>query len=446
MASTTSIVYASETGNAEELAYSIYDETRNCTNHNVNILKINELSVQDLQSYHQIIFIVSTAGDGEVPTMMRGFWNVLLRKSTPVNLLSGVRFAVFGLGDTSYEKFNAAARKLFVRLKQIGATPITELGLGDDQAKYGYYSAFNPWKKKLYEVLEMEFSESQSLDSESSNYLVSYLNENDYEITVKNRLGLKGRFQAKVTMNQRLTEINWNQDVRLIGLEIIPERSDLSTNEDVISKNNLLYQPGDVAVIYYRNNTEIVERALKIFKRFDSTLHDDSRLLISTQNNYQRSSRLICRELKCSLRELLTNELDIGAIPHRSYFAALSRFAIDDEERAKLLELASPEGTDLYFDYCLREKRNYIEILEEFHSLRGIPLTKFLEMIPRIPPREYSIASSPLKHPLQVSDDKYGNTCNNHSSITLYRWNFVSQWQVIGLHTAVNGKDFARHF
>jgi sulfite reductase alpha subunit-like flavoprotein len=56
-----------------------------------------------------------------------------------VDWLRGVRFAVFGLGDSSYAKYNAVARRLWVRLQQLGASPLLpQPGLGDDQEQLGY--------------------------------------------------------------------------------------------------------------------------------------------------------------------------------------------------------------------------------------------------------------------------------------------------------------------
>ena len=66
------------------------------------------------------------------------------------------------------------------------------------------------------------------------------------------------------------------------------------------------------------------------------------------------------------------------------------------------MELSSAIGTDLYFDYCIREKRTYIDILEDFPTALP-PLERLLEMIPILSPRLYSIASSAKKYPDEVS-------------------------------------------
>lgn len=37
--------------------------------------------------------------------LMQNFWRFLMRKSLPSDSLSNTRFAVFGLGDSSYAKY-----------------------------------------------------------------------------------------------------------------------------------------------------------------------------------------------------------------------------------------------------------------------------------------------------------------------------------------------------
>lgn len=45
-------------------------------------------------------------------------------RGLPGDLLKGMRFAVFGLGDSGYTKYNATARKLHARLLQLGASEL----------------------------------------------------------------------------------------------------------------------------------------------------------------------------------------------------------------------------------------------------------------------------------------------------------------------------------
>lgn len=117
---------------------------------------------------------------------------------------------------------------------------------------------------------------------------------------------------------------------------------------------------------------------------------------ISFQGSTDTARKTRISSTKCTLFDLFTKVLDVGAIPTRSFFEEMAAFATIGEEKEKLLELSSGEGTDLYWDYCVRERRNYVEVLEDFRSVRP-PLAKLLEHIPVVRPRQYSIASSPLE-------------------------------------------------
>ena len=54
---------------------------------------------------------------------MRNFWRFLLRRSLPADSLKHTRVAVFGLGDSSYPKFNLDAKKLARRLLEMSNIP-----------------------------------------------------------------------------------------------------------------------------------------------------------------------------------------------------------------------------------------------------------------------------------------------------------------------------------
>ena len=155
-------LYATETGGAQDAANKIARRCRNlnfeCRNINVRdypLVRIvshllsdvrqNPISLSDngnVQSdlIHEtlIIFIVSTTGSGQEPRSMTTLWNMLLRSDLPDDILEDLHFAVFGLGDSSYEKFCWPAKKLSRRLVGLGATQICHRGEGDDQHHFGF--------------------------------------------------------------------------------------------------------------------------------------------------------------------------------------------------------------------------------------------------------------------------------------------------------------------
>ena len=112
-------------------------------------LPLDEYDVTQLPHERCVVFVASTTGEGVVPDNMRSFWRFLLRKDLPPGSLSAMRHACFGLGDSSYPKFNFAAKRLHRRLLQLGSTALLELGLADDQDDLGIDQALAPWLAAL---------------------------------------------------------------------------------------------------------------------------------------------------------------------------------------------------------------------------------------------------------------------------------------------------------
>ena len=81
-----------------------------------------------------------------------------------------MRVGVFGLGDSSYDKYNAAGRRLMMRCKQLGASEFVPLGLGDDQHEHGFFTGLRKWMKQLTVAL-----------GEDGNLLDGYSNSIEWE-------------------------------------------------------------------------------------------------------------------------------------------------------------------------------------------------------------------------------------------------------------------------
>ncbi|KIY95289.1 hypothetical protein MNEG_12672 [Monoraphidium neglectum] len=127
------------------------------------VLAMDAFPVAALPAEPAVVFVASTTGQarpgfpGDPPDNMRRFWRFLLRKSLAADSLAATRYAVFGLGDSGYVKFNSAAKKLDRRLAALGAIPLLERGLGDDQHSGGYDAALDPWLQQLWPALRAAF-------------------------------------------------------------------------------------------------------------------------------------------------------------------------------------------------------------------------------------------------------------------------------------------------
>lgn len=102
-----------------------------------------------------------------------------------------------------------------------------------------------------------------------------------------------------------------------------------------------------------------------------------------------------------SAHELFEVYLAVLGAPSRYFFRIMARFAEDPLERERIEELASPEYHDDFDRYCSREQRTFVEVLEDFPSVR-LSLELFVELVPRLQARQFSIASSRLAHPQEL--------------------------------------------
>ncbi|RQM16716.1 hypothetical protein DD237_001762 [Peronospora effusa] len=422
------VLYGSETGTAQDVAEFVQQLAFNRHLLDTQIFSMDAFPVsQLLPQCSTVIFIVSTTGDGEAPENMRNSWRCLLQKKLGTQWMVGVRFAVFGLGDSSYAKYNAVARRLQGRLLQLGASELIERGLGDDQHAYGYFGALNPWLEKLWAaVLQLyPLPEGQIVDDSPKpiepRYSVTIHGNREMEVDVakvltprtdasnfyappRTSVGReKGIYWARVVENKRITAEDWEQDVRHLEFDI---DSDSSAGDPA----EVPFRAGDIAVVYPENVTG-VDDMLKYVK-----LDGDTVISISAGDG----SKQLDLPSPITLYDLFTKFLAILETPRRSFFEKLSLFATNDEEtsqcasnpdfllmfifvtkKEKLEELASAEGVDLLYDYCIREKKTYVEVLTDFPSVK-VPLTILLQLVPRQQPRSYSISSSALLHPGRV--------------------------------------------
>ncbi|GLE06287.1 hypothetical protein PINS_up015534 [Pythium insidiosum] len=182
---------------------------------------------------------------------------------------------------------------------------------------------------------------------------------------------------ARLVENRRLTAADWTQDVRHLTF--------------ALDGSAIEYPAGAIAVIYPENTHGIDELLAYV------GVNGDAVVSITSADGSPQTDL----PSPTTIRQLFTKYLDIQGTPRRSFFERLSLYASDDEEKEKLVEIASPEGVDLLYDYCIREKKTYVEVLLDFPSVR-VPLDVLVQIIPRLQPRSYSISSSSLAFPGQV--------------------------------------------
>ncbi|CAN0379483.1 NADPH-dependent diflavin oxidoreductase 1 [Lampetra fluviatilis] len=401
------VLYGSQGGTAQDVAEQLWGDARR-RRFDCRLAALDDYAVAGLVYEPLVVFVCSTTGDGDPPDNMKTFWRFIFRKALPANSLAHTWFAVLGLGDSSYAKFNFVAKKLHKRLLQLGGRPLASPGLADDQHELGADAVVDPWVAALWSDVLREFP---LLDGEEAiaddarlppRYRVDFVEpsgearaDGDTPADGDTRTGgsppdgVAGAapsplrpFPARVIANERVTSAGHFQDVRLIRLDV--------------AGSGLRFRAGDVAMIQPPSPGEAVA-AVCCLLRLDPERH-----FYVTANHPGLPAPPL--PSPCSVRWLLERRLCVTAVPRRSAFRALARLAAPGSaERERLAELSAAAGLDDLYAYCQRPRRTTLEVLQDFpETAARLSLDDLLDLVPPIQPRAFSIANSPQAHPDEV--------------------------------------------
>lgn len=388
------VVYGSETGNAYALAELLTARLDRFSNVKCKLRCINDLGEPtDLSKMEMVIFICSTTGQGELPRNTKNFWRKLLRKKLSEKLLENLHFSAFGLGDSSYPRYQWAIRKIHKRLLQLGAKEFFARGEGDEMSPDGVDAMFEHWANLLIEKLAAEWDVGEETDLKTlmapRHKLVIKCDLEKVSNTPRRIYSTESDEnepnKGTISSNSRMTAKDHFQDVRYFAL-----------ND---SSQKLVYEPGDVVALYPENDPEDVEALLTAqgwsdIADFPCYIEDTDGDIYHFENGSASS---------LTLRSLLTFNLDIMSIPKRTFFSLAWHFSENHErEREKLLELSTLEGLEDLHDYANRPRRSILEVIAEFGSLK-IPTEYLLDLIPPIRPRLFSIASRENAQTIELS-------------------------------------------
>lgn len=146
------LLYGTETGNSEMLCEDIEIElgdTWDCALTNLSDADPHALEVE---AFH--IFVTSTYGNGDLPTTAVAFYDRLVEQKPD---LSGLRFAIFGLGDMVFEAtFAHGSERLLEQLLACGATQVGTRGIHDASTTLPPEDIAMPWVHEILGLVQAQ--------------------------------------------------------------------------------------------------------------------------------------------------------------------------------------------------------------------------------------------------------------------------------------------------
>ncbi len=137
---TITLISASQTGNARRVAEALRDDLL-AAKLNVKLVNAGDYKFKQIAAEKLLVVVTSTQGEGE-PPKKRSHCISSCSKKAPK--LDGTAFAVFGLGDTSYEFFCQSGKDFDNKLAELGAERL----LDRVDADVEYQAAAAEWRAR----------------------------------------------------------------------------------------------------------------------------------------------------------------------------------------------------------------------------------------------------------------------------------------------------------
>jgi len=333
------VLYATQGGTSERLAKKMVKELK-AQGHAPELASLDTYTTAALAEQRHALVLASTYGEGDPPDGTQAFFESLSLLSAP--RLDTLRFAVFALGDTSYEHFCKFGADLDARLYALGGSRLLErvdCGVEVD-------APFDQWKSAVVSRL----SDGPAVEAASAvvNEPVAkvhvHTRENPYHAEVIERRPLTQEVSSKLTVHLSIS----------------------------LADSEVHYEAGDACGVFAQNDARVVEEILALTE-FDAEALVTLPKLGST-----------------TVAEALTHHLQPTRLSRKmvAAYAALG----DCRRLERLLAPEAQQELDAYM-----WDRGLSDLIEECPGLLRSP-QQLVDLLPKLSTRLYSISSSPAFH------------------------------------------------
>ncbi|HHQ4682537.1 TPA: assimilatory sulfite reductase (NADPH) flavoprotein subunit [Aeromonas veronii] len=324
------ILYGSQTGNAKGVASAIkaQAEARGLP---VTLASMADYKPKQLKKESHLLVVVSTYGEGEPPESAVDLFEQL--KKGKLGKLDGLKFAVLGLGDSSYEFFCQTGKDFDNFLATAGAERIYELASLD----VDYQDAAKAWSEQAINAITATLS-TGAASSRVASAVQQAVGHSQYS--------KENPFPARLSVNQKITGRDSTKDIRHIEINL--------------ADSGLTYQPGDALGVWFDNDEELVNEVLALtgLSGDEATAHG-------------------------TLRAALTGHFELTRL-HGGFITGLA----DISENAALKDLAGDKAQV----NALVASAQVVDVLKRFPT--ELTAEQLVGLLRPLTPRLYSIASA----------------------------------------------------
>lgn len=342
-AGTVTILYASDTGNSKEISGQLHAAIVGC-GRSVQVLDVAKYKARSLKDESELLLVVSTHGEGDPPPSALDFFDFLEGRKAPK--LPALSFAVLALGDSTYEHFCSAGRRVDERLAELGATRLLErvdCDVDFDEQAEGWIAAATA-------ELKAEAGAAESGAATIAGMLAPP--------PAASAFNKRSPFTASIFENVALTGRRSSKETRHIELSL--------------EGSGLTYEPGDALGVAPQNDPAMIEALLGALDLSGQTTvtHKDQELRLAAA---------------------LADRLEITA--------ATPRFLAHWAELAEADDLLALHGdAQSAARAAFLSQHQVIDIVERYPA-PGITAEQLIAGLRPLQPRLYSIASSLAAYP-----------------------------------------------
>ena len=329
------VLYGTQTGNAKGVAEKLaaVADAKGIAH---RVVSMADYKVKSIKDESHLIIIASTNGEGEAPDDAIDLHEFLVTKKAPK--LDTLKFAVLGLGDSSYEFFCQTGKDFEQRISKLGG----EIIVDRLDADVDYDQVAADWIENTLVEIEKTIEKGgvASAPAPSATAMAS-----------ANKFDKQNPFSANLLSSQKITGDRSAKDVRHIEIDL--EGSDLN------------YTAGDALGVWFENDDALVTQ-------------------IITKLNIDENTEVTVADKTVSLKEALIASFELTGT-HPAFVEGYATLT----NNTALLKLATDKN-------ALRDFANNNQIVDIITETGNEAVTaeNFLALLRRISPRLYSIASS----------------------------------------------------